>query len=158
MNMKFNKYLAMCFLASSLMCGSFTSCGDDDDESGKEAVNNEKTTIDQARVDGKKFGEDYKVITGDGAELDKTAAAISLISSASKYKNSTDNTYKTAFAEAAVEIVTGTEATGDAAVEKMNGLLEGISDLDGLKSQLSSSDPSVQAAAVVKIISLFKKN
>ena len=29
--MRFNKYLAMCFLASTLMCGSFTSCGDDDD-------------------------------------------------------------------------------------------------------------------------------
>ena len=120
MNMKFNKYLAMCFLASTLMCGSFTSCGDDDDENG---IENGKTTADQASADGKKFGEDYKVVTGPGETLDKTASAISLISAADKYKKSTDNTYKTAFAEAAVEVVTGTEATGDAAVEKLNGLL-----------------------------------
>lgn len=150
--MKFNKYLAMCFLASTLMCGSFTSCGDDDDD-----VTNEKSTVDQARVDGKKFGEDYKVVTGPGETLDKTASAISLISAADKYKKSTDNTYKTAFAEAAVEVVTGTEATGDAAVEKLNGLLEGLSDVEALKGTLTTGSTEEKAAAIVKIMDLFSK-
>ncbi len=154
MNMKFNKYLAMCFLASTLMCGSFTSCGDDDDENG---IENGKTTVDQARADGKKFGEDYKVVTGPGETLDKTASAISLISAADKYKKSTDNTYKTAFAEAAVEVVTGTEATGDAAVEKLNGLLEGLSDVEALKGTLTTGSTEEKANAIVKIMDLFSK-
>lgn len=155
--MKFNKYLAMCFLASTLMCGSFTSCGDDDDENGKEDIENGKTTVEQARVDGKKFGEDYKVVTGPGETLDKTASAISLISAADKYKKSTDNTYKTAFAEAAVEVVTGTEATGDAAVEKLNGLLEGLSDVEALKGTLTTGSTEEKANAIVKIMNLFSK-
>ena len=157
MNMKFNKYLAMCFLASTLMCGSFTSCGDDDDENGKEGIENGKTTVEQARVDGKKFGEDYKVVTGPGETLDKTASAISLISAADKYKKSTDNTYKTAFAEAAVEVVTGTEATGDAAVEKLNGLLEGLSDVEALKGTLTTGSTEEKANAIVKIMDVFSK-
>ena len=157
MNMKFNKYLAMCFLASTLMCGSFTSCGDDDDENGKEGIENGKTTVEQARVDGKKIGEDYKVVTGPEETLEKTASAISLISAADKYKKSTDNTYKTAFAEAAVEVVTGTEATGDAAVEKLNGLLEGLSDVEALKGTLTTGSTEEKANAIVKIMDLFSK-
>lgn len=152
--MRFNKYLAMCFLASTLMCGSFTSCGDDDDDDDATEV---KSSAEQGRADGKKFGEDYKVVTGEGETLDKTASAISLISSADKYKKSTDNAYKTAFAEAAAEVVTGTEAKGDAAVEKLNGLLNGLSDVEDLKDQLTGGTTDDKAAAIVTIMNLFSK-
>lgn len=87
----------------------------------------------------------------------QTASAISLISAADKYKKSTDNTYKTAFAEAAVEVVTGTEATGDAAVEKLNGLLEGLSDVEALKGTLTTGSTEEKANAIVKIMDLFSK-
>ena len=76
---------------------------------------------------------------------------------ADKYKKSTDNTYKTAFAEAAVEVVTGTEATGDAAVEKLNGLLEGLSDVEALKGTLTTGSTEEKANAIVKIMDLFSK-
>ncbi|MCQ2198140.1 MAG: hypothetical protein MJZ19_00265 [Paludibacteraceae bacterium] len=154
--MKFNKFLSLCFICT-LSMGAMTSCSDDDDDSNSDKVENGKTVVEQARIDGKKFGEDYKVVTGSSETLDKTSAAISMISAASKYKNSTDKTYKTAFAEAAVEIVTGTEAKGDAAVEKMNGILDGLSNLETLKNNLTSGDASLQSSAIMEIINMFSK-
>lgn len=154
MRKKFNKFLALCFICS-LPMGAMTSCDDDDDNGEK--VENGKTTVEQARIDGKKFGEDYKVVTGGAETLDKTSAAISIISTASKYKNSTDNTYKTAFAEAAVEVITGTETKGDAAVEKIDGILNSLSNLDALKNDLTSGDDSARAEAIIKIINMFNK-
>lgn len=149
--MKFNKYLAMCFLASTLMCGSFTSCGDDDDD---DPIENGKSTVEQGRADGKKFGEDYKVVMGSGDSAEKTGAALTMISAASKYKNSTDNTYKTAFAEAAIEVITGKQETGDAAVEKLNAILEGLTGLEDLKNQLTKGNTDEKAAAIAKIMDL----
>lgn len=151
--MRFNKYLAMCFLTSTLMCGSFTSCGDDEDEDGTEV----KSSAEQGRADGQKFGENYQVVMGAGEDLDKTAAALSLISAASKYKNSSDNAYKTAFAEGAVEVVTGNQEKGDAAIEKLNGLLNGLDALDDLKNDLTGDDSAAKANAIVKLIELFSK-
>lgn len=150
--MRFNKYLAMCFLTSTLMCGSFTSCGDDEDDNETEV-----SSFEQGRADGQKFGENYQIVMGSGEELDKTAAALSLISAAGKYKNSTDNTYKTAFAEGAVEVVTGNQEKGDAAIDKMNGLLNGLDALGNLKDDLTGDDSAAKANAIMKLIDLFSK-
>lgn len=125
--MRFNKYLAMCFLASSLMCGTFTSCDDEDADGAKNVVNNEKTIIEQGRADGKTFGENYNVIIGDGEFTTKVTAGVALVSVGNKYKDSQDNVYKTAFAEAAVEVVTGKSESGDAAVKKFEDLLNSLS-------------------------------
>lgn len=130
--MRFNKYLAMCFLASSLMCGSFTSCGDDDDDDndGSSVVDEGKTTIEKGRADGKKFGELYQ--QGMAAyEANEYVKALALmpeaVSLSNSYNNSTDNVYKGAFAEGAAEVISGHGETGDAAMEKMNGWLKNLS-------------------------------
>lgn len=125
--MRFNKYLAMCFLASTLMCGSFTSCSDDDDNDAKKEVENGKS----AREEGKEFGENYKTImNGDAAG--KTTAAISMITAASKYKNA-DKTYRVAFAEGAAETgILGDSTKGDDAVNKLDAVIEGYESAMGV--------------------------
>jgi hypothetical protein len=48
-------------------------------------------------------------------------------------------------------------ATGDAAVEKLNGLLEGLSDVEALKGTLTTGSTEEKANAIVKIMNLFSK-
>ncbi len=126
--MRFNKYLAMCFLASSLMCGTFTSCGDDEDapssvEDGKNKLDEGKTTIEQGRADGKELTQLYKDVVDGGFKLENATKAASLISLVNKYKNSEDKVYKGAFAEAIVEDYYGTSEKGDEAIAKVDLLL-----------------------------------
>lgn len=131
--MRFNKYLAICFLASSLMCGSFTSCGDDDDDDdngGSSVVDEGKTTIEKGRADGKKFGEAYQegmAAYEAGDYLKLTTIVPNALALSNSYNNSTDNVYKTAFAEATAEVLSGKGETGDAAMEQMNKWLENLS-------------------------------
>lgn len=133
--MRFNKYLAMCFLASTLMCGSFTSCGDDDDndknapsnlEDGKNKVDEGKTVIEQGRADGKELCQLYNEVSAGGFSLENAAKVPALMALVNKYRNSEDKVYKGAFAEAIVEGYYGTEETGDAAIAKVEDLLSNI--------------------------------
>lgn len=149
--MKFNKYLAMCFLASSLMCGSFTSCGDDDDDNGeakKESIINDKTTAEQGREDGKNFG----TLAAKGSNI-SVAEASDLISLASKYKANSDNkVYKAAFAEGAAETgILGDSAKGDSAVETLDALMQ--------KYESFSNGSSLEkAASIIELIESLKGN
>lgn len=122
MNMRFNKYLAMCFLASSLMCGSFTSCGDDDDNKVEEG----KSTIEQGRADGKELAQLYSEVKEGGLSMENAAKVSSVMSLVNKYRNSEDKVYKGAFAEAIVEAYYGTTEKGDDAIAKVDGLLSNI--------------------------------
>ncbi len=129
--MKFNKFLAMCFLASTMMCGSFTSCGDDDDapssvEDGKNKVEDGKATIEQGRADGKELAQIYKDVTSGGLSMESVASATKVMTLVNKYRNSDDKVYKGAFAEALVEAYYGTEEKGDEAIAKVDGLLKNI--------------------------------
>ncbi len=147
--MKFNKYLAMCFLASSLMCGSFTSCGDDDDDDAKkESVLNDKTTAEQGREDGKNFG----TIAAKGSNITVTEAT-NLISLATKYKSNKENTvYQAAFAEGAAETgLLGDSSTGDNAVEKLNAIIDQI-------TTISNGSTTDKVTAIVEILNRFGGN
>lgn len=146
--MKFNKYLAMCFLASTLMCGSFTSCGDDDDDdTKKESVVNDKTTAEQGREDGKNFG----TLAKKGTDMSVTDAT-TLVSLASKYKSSTDKVYKTAFAEGAAETgVLGDSTKGDAAVETLDSLFNEY-------ETVSNGTTTEKMMAIINVINKFKGN
>ena len=147
--MKFNKYLAMCFLASSLMCGSFTSCGDDDDDDAKkESVLNDKTTAEQGREDGKNFG----TIAAKGSNITVTEAT-NLISLATKYKSNKENTvYQAALAEGAAETgLLGDSSTGDNAVEKLNAIIDQI-------TTISNGSTTDKVTAIVEILNRFGGN
>ena len=146
--MKFNKYLAMCFLASTLMCGSFTSCGDDDDDAKKESMINDKTTAEQGREDGKNFG----TIAAKGTNITVTEAT-NLISLATKYKSNKDNTvYKAAFAEGAAETgLLGDSSTGDNAVEKLDAIIDQI-------TTISNGSTTDKVTAIVEILNRFSGN
>lgn len=150
MNMKFNKYLAMCFLASSLMCGSFTSCGDDDDDANKESVLNDKTTAEQGREDGKNFG----TIAAKGSGM-AVSDVTTLLTLSSKYKSSNDNVYKTAFAEGAAETgLLGDSTTGDAAVAKLDEIINGLETAENIKNGTQEQ----KVSAIISILNLFSGN
>ena len=148
--MKFNKYLAMCFLASTLMCGSFTSCGDDDDDAKKEAVLNDKTTAEQGREDGKNFG----TIAAKGSNISVSEVS-TLLSLSSKYKKTDDKVYKTAFAEGAAETgLLGDSTTGDEAVAKIDEIINDLEKAEDIKNGTQEQ----KISAIISILNLFNGN
>lgn len=149
--MKFNKYLAMCFLASTLMCGSFTSCGDDDDDDAKkEAVLNDKTTAEQGREDGKNFG----TIAAKGSNISVSEVS-TLLSLSSKYKKTDDKVYKTAFAEGAAETgLLGDSTTGDEAVAKIDEIINDLEKAEDIKNGTQEQ----KISAIISILNLFNGN
>lgn len=141
----------MCFLASTLMCGSFTSCGDDDDDDAKkEAVLNDKTTAEQGREDGKNFG----TIAAKGSNISVSEVS-TLLALSSKYKKTDDKVYKTAFAEGAAETgLLGDSTTGDAAVAKIDEIINDLEKAEDIKNGTQEQ----KISAIISILSLFNGN
>ncbi len=134
--MKFNKYLAMCFLTSTLMCGTFTSCGDDDDNNGSEI----KSSAEQGRADGKEFIQLSNEIKANPLSSESLTKGARLIALGTGYKNSDDKVYKGAFAEVLVEDYYGGTEKGDAAINTVDNII------DKLMSPVASESGSEESS------------
>ncbi len=149
--MKFNKFLALCFVCT-LSMGAMTSCDKDDDNDGskKEQILNDKYTAEQGREDGKVFGEAAK----KGTNITMSEAS-TLIQLASKYKNTEDKVYKSAFAEGAAEAgLLGDTSKGDDAMAKVDEIINGLNTAE----QIKNGTQEEKIAAILNILNMFSGN
>lgn len=148
MKMKFNKFLSLCFICT-LSMGAMTSCSDDDDDNGskKEQIINDKYTVEQGREDGKNFG----AIAKNGANMSVSDVS-TLINLASKYKNTDDKVYKTAFAEGAGEAgLLGDTSKGDDAIAKVDEFINGLNTAEAIKNGTTED----KVSAIVNLLNLL---